>query len=119
MIVNILYRFKRKNVLALTSVIMLEGGWSEGETSPFIILCNSLKCEHLLGAANINLNRKVLADLAITDPAAFAKVVEALTRKHCEALYLGALALLAGCAGRSCRISQAAFCWGLRCLFFA
>jgi len=31
---------------------------------------------NLLGAANINLNRKVLADLAITDPAAFAKVVE-------------------------------------------
>ncbi len=29
-----------------------------------------------LGAANINLSRKVLADLAITDPAAFAKVVE-------------------------------------------
>jgi large subunit ribosomal protein L20 len=32
---------------------------------------------HLLSAANINLNRKVLADLAVTDPAAFAKVVEA------------------------------------------
>ena len=31
---------------------------------------------HLLSIANINLNRKVLADLAITDPAAFAKVVE-------------------------------------------
>jgi large subunit ribosomal protein L20 len=30
----------------------------------------------LLSAANVNLNRKVLADLAITDPAAFAKVVE-------------------------------------------
>ncbi len=31
---------------------------------------------HLLSVANVNLNRKVLADLAITDPAAFAKVVE-------------------------------------------
>jgi large subunit ribosomal protein L20 len=31
---------------------------------------------HLLSIAKINLNRKVLADLAITDPAAFAKVVE-------------------------------------------
>lgn len=32
---------------------------------------------HLLSLANININRKVLADLAITDPAAFAKIVEA------------------------------------------
>jgi large subunit ribosomal protein L20 len=31
---------------------------------------------HLLSIAKINLNRKVLADLAVTDPAAFAKVVE-------------------------------------------
>jgi large subunit ribosomal protein L20 len=31
---------------------------------------------HLLSVAKINLNRKVLADLAVTDPAAFAKVVE-------------------------------------------
>ena len=31
---------------------------------------------HLLSVAKIDLNRKVLADLAITDPAAFAKVVE-------------------------------------------
>jgi large subunit ribosomal protein L20 len=31
---------------------------------------------HLLSTAKINLNRKVLADLAVTDPAAFAKVVE-------------------------------------------
>ncbi len=31
---------------------------------------------HLLGTANINLNRKILADLAVNDPIAFAKVVE-------------------------------------------
>jgi large subunit ribosomal protein L20 len=31
---------------------------------------------HLLNIAKINLNRKVLADLAVKDPAAFAKVVE-------------------------------------------
>ncbi|MDR3000779.1 MAG: 50S ribosomal protein L20 [Fibromonadaceae bacterium] len=31
---------------------------------------------HLLSVAQIDLNRKILADLAITDPAAFAKVVE-------------------------------------------
>ncbi|GHV13482.1 50S ribosomal protein L20 [Fibrobacterales bacterium] len=31
---------------------------------------------HLLSVAKINLNRKVLADLAITDTAAFAKVIE-------------------------------------------
>lgn len=31
---------------------------------------------HLLKQANIELNRKVLADLAMHDPAAFAKVVE-------------------------------------------
>ena len=29
-----------------------------------------------LSKANINMNRKVLADLAVADPAAFAKVVE-------------------------------------------
>ena len=31
---------------------------------------------HGLKTANINLNRKVLADLALTDPAAFASLVE-------------------------------------------
>ena len=31
---------------------------------------------HLLSESKISLNRKVLADLAVTDPAAFAKVVE-------------------------------------------
>jgi len=32
---------------------------------------------HKLDVANIKLNRKILADLAVTDPVAFAKVVEA------------------------------------------
>ena len=32
---------------------------------------------HLLSKANISMNRKVLADLAVADPSAFAQVVEA------------------------------------------
>ena len=31
---------------------------------------------HLLDTQNVELNRKVLADLAVTDPKAFAKIVE-------------------------------------------
>ena len=31
---------------------------------------------HLLGKANVKMNRKVLADMAVADPAAFAEVVK-------------------------------------------
>ncbi len=35
---------------------------------------------HLLNEGGINLNRKVLADLAVTDPTAFQKIVESVAK---------------------------------------
>ena len=36
---------------------------------------------HQLNKGDVQLNRKILADLAVSDPAAFAKVVESVTGK--------------------------------------
>jgi large subunit ribosomal protein L20 len=35
---------------------------------------------HLLNESNVRLNRKVLADLAVTDPPVFSKIVESVNK---------------------------------------